>query len=233
MAAAAPALTASLLPCAEASAAALDAAIKSLTPVGGDALQKRHETQLELTTPQSSHFDVVDFVGSFVLTLVNGVGWVPTVMIPNDADTLKCLVDGEGQRGGCSKCTKTHSYSCGGGMYTCPHGHAHAAPKPKPMAEAEEAAAAQAAARSGTKKRGPAQLHTTIKGAPLCAVNRAHAAPRAARRARAPRAARRAPRAARLLTACTCRPAPLRRRVLGALLRARDGRGQHCARLCL
>lgn len=167
-------------------AAALGAAVKALTPPGQAELPKQCDTQrLTLTTPPEGDFDFLDLLGHFVLTLVPGTGWAATVLLP--ADTLKRLIDGEAQRGGCHDCTKRHTYPCGGGVFACPHGPAHAPGKPKPMAQAEEAAAAQAEQRSGPKMRGEAQLHTTIKGACGVINCHAHCAPPASRPQRAAR----------------------------------------------
>ncbi len=152
---------------AAANAAALAAAIKRLE-VSEDN-KSFHADGLAVLQPPVGNdaFDLLDFIGQYTLTFVNGVGWAPTIIIPGDAATVARLDDGEALRGAVSQMNQTHKTrrAC-----ACGKPHAPASAKPAAMAEAEAAGAAAAAARTkGKKYRGAAQLHETIKGAPGCA----------------------------------------------------------------
>jgi hypothetical protein len=176
--------------------AALEDAVKALTPSSKDGLKvKLPEVRmlelLKLTLPphEGEPFDLLDLVGHYVLTLVPGTGWAPTVLLPDTEEMLAQLRDGEAARAGVHEFTTTHSGLNANGeersTHTCPHCPAHAGPRPRMMEEAEAAAAAAAAAATAAaragKTRGKAQMHESIKGARARAS--VSAAPRRAARA--------------------------------------------------
>jgi len=113
--------------------------------------------------PGDGPFDLLDFVGHYSKTLIGGVGWVPTILIPSDGATLARLDAGEALRGANSAMVQSHRHK-DGTRHTCQYCKAHAAAPAKPAAMAEAEAAGAAAAAAHTKKyRGKGQLHDTMK----------------------------------------------------------------------